>query len=351
MFLDFNSVNDVYHDNNYAQALYLGSELIWEKKNNSPEKDLADNFIKNGLSSKIINIGLGDVTDMYYDEENRRFIVCGDSKSKSGIVILTDEEIISKNKISSNQITTCCYGNDKIIGCCNKKIYIFNKSGELLSEKSYNFGGTINKIRFYNGTFIIIMNNGYISTSTDGVVWKSKTTNTKNNLYDISYGDGRMVVVGLKNTVLYSDDNGNTWNSKSFNYYSSKDKFTSIDYSKVDNKFLIVCNDYKKSSGRYIYIVNKDTLEKESSSQFTDSNNYNSTYHIATNGYITLAPAYFDIYNYRLNYSTDLGKTYGYFGSGSYKMHIEMSCFGKNRILFGRSDGNIKYSKINNKEV
>ena len=344
-----NNLNDVYSINNYAQALYLGSALLWRKGNKSSEKELADKFKEKGISSNGVSSGLTGIDDMYYDKENNRFLVCSKSGSKKGGISIIDEKSLSKKKITSRQVSTVCYGNGKIIGGNGKDIFIFDKYGNVISEKSYSFNGSINKIRFYNGKFIACMTKGCVYTSTNGTIWRKKTTNTTVDLVDMAYGDGRCIIVGkTKNTLIYSDDNGETWTEKHYTYQSTKDGFLSIDYSSVDNVFLLCRTTYSKSNPRTTYIVDKDTLAIKYSSKFTDvDRDYIGTYSTRTNGYLTFAPAHYSVDWYKLNYSYDLGKTYDEANiSLSNRNHVIESCFGTTRILFGCNKGYLRYSNI-----
>ena len=348
--VDGNKLNDIYYNGYYAQALYLGSTLLWRKGNKSPEKELADKFKEKGISTKSISSGLTGISDMYYDKENNRFLIASWSGSSKGGISIIDEKSLSKKKITSSQVSTVCYGNSKIIGAYSKKIFIFDKYGNAISEKSYSsFGGGIKKIRFYNGKFIAIMTKGYVYTSVDGITWDKLTTNTTVDLVDIAYGDGRFVIVGAtKNTLIYSDDNGITWTEKHYTYQSVKDGFLSVSYSSVDNVFLLCRTTYDKDSLRATYIVDKDTLKLKYTSTFTNSErDYTGTYSVRTNGYLTFSPASYHVSWYRLNYSYDLGKTYGYANTPlDYKRHIVESCFGINRVLFGYNNGSLRYSNI-----
>ena len=348
--VDGNKLNDIYYNGYYAQALYLGSTLLWQKKNKSPEKELEDKFKEKGISTNSVSSGLKSIDDMYYDKENNRFLVSSkkSGSSKGGISII-DEKSLSKKKITSRQVSTVCYGNGKIIGGNGKDIFIFDKYGNVISEKYYSFSGNINKIRFYNGKFIACMTKGCVYTSTNGTTWSKKTTNTTVDLVDIAYGNGRYIIVGkTKNTLIYSDDDGQTWTEKHYTYQSTKDGFLSVDYSSVNNVFLLCRTTYNKSNPRTTYIVDKDTLAIKYSSKFTDvDRDYIGTYSTRTNGYLTFAPAHYSVDWYKLNCSYDLGKTYDEANIiSNSNVHVIESCFGTSRILFGCSHGYLRYSNV-----
>ena len=74
----------------------------------------------------------------------------------------------------------------------------------------------LNDILYANSLWITVGDEGTIKTSTDGIVWETRTSNTINNLNDVTYNEdqGVFVVVGENNTILTSAD-GISWEETS----------------------------------------------------------------------------------------------------------------------------------------
>lgn len=60
------------------------------------------------------------------------------------------------------------------------------------------------------GTFWAVGDTGTIQSSTDGITWTIRTSNTTNNLRNITYGNGLFLAVGDAGTIITSTD-GVTW--------------------------------------------------------------------------------------------------------------------------------------------
>jgi len=75
---------------------------------------------------------------------------------------------------------------------------------------------TLNDILYANSLWITVGDEGTIKTSTDGIVWETRTSNTTNNLNNVTYNEdqGVFVVVGENNTILTSAD-GISWEETS----------------------------------------------------------------------------------------------------------------------------------------
>ena len=75
---------------------------------------------------------------------------------------------------------------------------------------------TLNDILYANSLWITVGDEGTIKTSTDGIVWETRTSNTINNLNNVTYNEdqGVFVVVGENNTILTSAD-GISWEETS----------------------------------------------------------------------------------------------------------------------------------------
>ena len=75
---------------------------------------------------------------------------------------------------------------------------------------------SLNDILYANSLWITVGNEGTIKTSTDGIVWETRTSNTINNLNNVTYNEDQdiFVAVGDNNTILSSAD-GISWEETS----------------------------------------------------------------------------------------------------------------------------------------
>ncbi|WP_051377760.1 WD40/YVTN/BNR-like repeat-containing protein [Derxia gummosa] len=62
-------------------------------------------------------------------------------------------------------------------------------------------------------TFIVVGDNGTIESTVDGSTWSTLTSGTTANLTGVTYGNGRLVAVGERGTVIQSTDGGGSWSA------------------------------------------------------------------------------------------------------------------------------------------
>ena len=65
-------------------------------------------------------------------------------------------------------------------------------------------------ITFAEGRFVIVGKNGVILTSVDGLAFSPRESGTDANLYAVHNGDGLFVAVGHNGKIINSDD-GLSW--------------------------------------------------------------------------------------------------------------------------------------------
>lgn len=81
---------------------------------------------------------------------------------------------------------------------------------------SFTGSGTqLNAIDFANGVFVLVGNGGVIATTTNGTTYTLRTSGTTQNLTSVMYStrDSRWYAAGNAGTLLFSEDNGATWQS------------------------------------------------------------------------------------------------------------------------------------------
>jgi hypothetical protein len=119
-----------------------------------------------------------------------------------------------KSIASSTQITlsNTLNGSTKILTSAtipaNTRMVVYDASDPIPA--------TLNDILYANGLWITVGDEGTIKTSTDGIVWETRTSNTINNLNNVTYNADQdiFVVVGDNNTILSSAD-GISWEETS----------------------------------------------------------------------------------------------------------------------------------------
>jgi hypothetical protein len=91
-----------------------------------------------------------------------------------------------------------------------------------------------------NGTWVAAGYNNKIWTSTDGATWTlNQTAWPGTNWRNVSYGNGKFVVVGTDGHVVFSTDDGATWTRA---VSGTKEQLNAIAYSPTLNKFVAVGN-------------------------------------------------------------------------------------------------------------
>ena len=75
---------------------------------------------------------------------------------------------------------------------------------------------TLNDITYSDYTYIAVGDNGYITTSTDGLTWTASTSGTTESLNAITYNadDDTFIAVGDNNTIILSTNDGVSWFDK-----------------------------------------------------------------------------------------------------------------------------------------
>jgi photosystem II stability/assembly factor-like uncharacterized protein len=94
--------------------------------------------------------------------------------------------------------------------------------------------------------FVAVGAGGKIATSTNGIDWTQKTSNTAQILYAAAGKSGMIVAVGAAGTIVSSADSGETWVVRTSNAYASGTLY-GIAYASTVNRFV--------ASGEYSQLV------------------------------------------------------------------------------------------------
>ncbi|WP_027626119.1 transglutaminase domain-containing protein [Clostridium lundense] len=86
----------------------------------------------------------------------------------------------------------------------------------------------VKDITYGNGKYVIVGDKGLLQTSTDRLNWKNINSNTQETIYKITFANGKFIAVGGKGILLTSED-GKNWTKSSIN---NKIDFLSISYYK-----------------------------------------------------------------------------------------------------------------------
>jgi hypothetical protein len=109
------------------------------------------------------------------------------------------------------------YGNGRFIAVSSSgtdQVMISDDNGVTWQTRSAPQPDTWRDIAYGNGVFVAIAYSGAVMTSTNGETWALKSSPNVNT-FSIAYGGGIFVVVSLAtDTVMTSDDNGQTWISR-----------------------------------------------------------------------------------------------------------------------------------------
>ena len=300
-----------------------------------------------------------ELYDIVYDKDNKRFLLCGNDKGKrynNYKSLIIDEETMSIRTILNDvYFKSICKGNNKIVAVNDKRLYIFSNEGELIQIVSpSSLTGYPKKIRYYNGKYYAICKYGKIYTSNDAITWEKKNSNTTVDLYDIECTNtGRVVAVGKNGNIVYSDDEGETWN-KIIIYFGSSGKYNEISYDKVNNELLCVktCKNWTYNG---VDVIDATTMIKKISRRYSnDSRDYRSNIIAETNGYLTIVSNSKDVSHYESNfkYSDGILETVILGGATGNKNRLSHACFGTTRVLMKMYDSRaLKYNRISSTEA
>ena len=134
--------------------------------------------------------------------------------NRSFSTIVANTTYYVKEIISSTQVTLSSTLDGSVLTLTsasipeNTKMFVYDASDPIPAK--------LNDILYANSLWITVGDEGTIKTSTDGIVWETRTSNTINNLNNVTYNEdqGVFVVVGENNTILTSAD-GISWEETS----------------------------------------------------------------------------------------------------------------------------------------
>ncbi|GAB3430434.1 hypothetical protein GCM10027516_38330 [Niabella aquatica] len=110
--------------------------------------------------------------------------------------------------------------------------------------------GQYENATFGAGAFVLVGTNGFISSSTDGISWTTRSSGTTQNLRYISFLNGNFYATGFNRTLLRSPD-GINWTAISINVGNATDILGTMDYG--GGIFAIAARNGGGSSPSYIY--------------------------------------------------------------------------------------------------
>lgn len=111
------------------------------------------------------------------------------------------------NSSSSSALTDITYGNGKFVAV-GRNGYAFYSSDGVTWTAITQFGTVnINAVTYANNMFVAVCDSATICYSTDGQTWKNRfSLSSGGNFYDIVFGNGRFVVVGVNGTTYQATD-------------------------------------------------------------------------------------------------------------------------------------------------
>lgn len=127
-------------------------------------------------------------------------------KTSTDAITWTSVSLSNPAGFNSQGVNTLAYGSGKLVGS-------FYNSDISVSTDIINWSadqtGDISSIVFNNGIFTCVGDQGIIRTSTDGVSWTSRTSNTIFNINTVDYLGGKYVYGG--NNVIGTSTDAITW--------------------------------------------------------------------------------------------------------------------------------------------
>ena len=136
-------------------------------------------------------------------------------KYDKSIQIINNNIIIGMATIGSDNWVNIAYGNGKYVIISSGGTFSYSSDGinwstpTLISDLVSSWSDII----YANGIFVIGGGFGYISTSSNGINWTTPIKTKLSSISSICYGNNRFIALG-DNSVVYSDDNCQSWSSK-----------------------------------------------------------------------------------------------------------------------------------------
>lgn len=172
---------------------------------------------------------------------NDKFIAfCQLSNYTIATFITSDGTSFSQGSISypaGSAIYDVAYGNGVYVAIGTYGTVASSTDGITWTNRTSNTGNDINKVIYANGLFVTCGSGGHIVTSPDGITWTLRTSGTTNTLRDIIYANSRFVAVGSSGTIVTSSD-GITWTARTSGTTNSIESitygnslFVAVDYS------------------------------------------------------------------------------------------------------------------------
>ncbi|MGO4347576.1 hypothetical protein AB4Z45_18980, partial [Paenibacillus sp. MCAF9] len=155
--------------------------------------------IASGISNDLYNISYGNSKYVLGDANGKIYYsATGNPSTWSG----------------GQQLNSTYYSSINFIGFLNNHFYAFDSSPILASYRSSDaitwtstplawqaFAGA-----YGNGVYVLYSNANTAFTSTDGVSWTERTTNYGNTMQAITFGNGKFVAAGNSGSIMYSLD-------------------------------------------------------------------------------------------------------------------------------------------------
>ena len=163
-----------------------------------------------GITWDIVNRGSFIYYDIIY--KNEYFTAVG---NKGEIAVSPDcinwnIKTRTNANVSINDIT---FGNGIYVALTSVINQGLITSNDLYTWTSRDTTPYFRRIIFAKDIFVVIGDSGRIKTSSDGITWTTRTSNTNKNLFNIVFVNNLFVVVGSEGAILTSPD-GITWTSQ-----------------------------------------------------------------------------------------------------------------------------------------
>jgi photosystem II stability/assembly factor-like uncharacterized protein len=169
-------------------AVGIGSTQFFEK-NTTNIKNL--NSITNNNN---IFIAVGDVGTIYYSFDTENWSIIGDL-----------------SKPTTQNLNKVIWDGKKFVAVGDNSTIITSQNGINWSlQPSVNITNNLTNIKYYDGVYVVLDDNGNLYYSLDLSNWEKRSTNQSNAIKDLifvpslSY-EGRYIVVGSAATIMYSE--------------------------------------------------------------------------------------------------------------------------------------------------
>ncbi|MCI0535849.1 MAG: immunoglobulin domain-containing protein [Verrucomicrobiales bacterium] len=130
---------------------------------------------------------------------NGQFVALGDNPRSLDTTIVTSVDGVTwvqRHAVTRDRLHDIAYGNGQFITVGDNGTIVISSDGATWLQRQAGTENSLYGIAYGNGQFVAVGDNGTVAISSNGVTWLQRQAGTENSLYGIAYGNGQFVAVG-----------------------------------------------------------------------------------------------------------------------------------------------------------